>query len=73
MWFAMPITHTNRKGVTYYLHVDKTKTGEGRYFFSPSAEGGIAHGMPFAHEVYENMGGQVFLVKMDENPTHRKL
>ena len=28
--------------------------------------------MPFAHEVYENMGGQVFLVRMDDNPIPRK-
>jgi len=32
--------------------------------------------MPFAHEVYENMGGQVFLVRMDDKPIpwrHRRL
>ena len=28
----MPITHTNRKGVTFYLGRGVTKTGKPRYF-----------------------------------------
>ena len=67
----MPIAHTNRKGVTYHLHEGRTRTGKPKYHFSPSRNGTLAKAMPFGYEVYENMGGQVFLVRMDDNPIPR--
>ena len=37
----MAITYTNRKGRTYYLCKDYTKTGKPRYFFSREPKGEI--------------------------------
>ncbi len=33
----MPISHTNRKGQTFFLCQGVTKTGKARYFFSKTA------------------------------------
>jgi hypothetical protein len=60
----MPVTHTNRKGQTYWLHAGTTKTGKPRYWFSTKAEGGMADSIPEGYEVYENVDAQVFLRKI---------
>lgn len=60
----MPITHTNRKGQTYYLHQATTKTGKPNYFFALYDEGDLAGTIPPGYEVYENPNGQVFLRKI---------
>ena len=38
----MPITHTNAKGKTSYLHQGTTKTGKPKYHFSMQSEGTLA-------------------------------
>jgi len=55
------VTHTNRKGKTYYLHQGVTKTGKPRYFLSPNSEGTLAETLPEGLEIYENPNAQVFL------------
>ena len=57
----MPITHTNAKEKTYYLHQGTTKTGKPKYYFSTQPEGTLAEAMPEGFEMYENPNAQVFL------------
>ena len=57
----MTVTHTNRKGKTYYLHQGKTKLGNPKYFFALRDQGDLAQAIPPGYEVYENTNGQVFL------------
>lgn len=60
----MPVTYTNRKGVTYTLCRRETKKGDVRYFFSPDPEGKIAvDQIPAGYEIRENLNGQVTLRK----------
>ena len=60
----MPITHTNAKGKTYYLHQGTTKTGKPTYHFSMQSEGSLAASIPEGFEIYENPNAQVFLRKI---------
>lgn len=57
----MTVTHTNRKGKTYYLHQGKTELGNPKYFFALRDEGDLVEVIPPGYEVYENPNGQVFL------------
>jgi hypothetical protein len=50
----VPITHTNAKGKTYYLHQGTTKTGKPKYHFSMQSEGTLAESIPAGFEIYEN-------------------
>src|SRR6266446_3280798 len=61
---AMPITYTNAKGKTYYLHQGTTKTGKPKYYFSMENEGHLAEAIPVGFEIYENPNAQVFLRKI---------
>src|SRR6266478_1952867 len=58
---AVPITYTNTKGKTYYLHQGTTKTGKPKYYFSLEREGQLAEAIPEGFEIYENPNAQVFL------------
>src|SRR6266568_3445517 len=58
---AVPITHTNAKGKTYYLHQGTTKTGKPKYYFSMESNGALAESIPAGFEIYENPNAQVFL------------
>lgn len=60
----MPVTHTNRRGQTYYLHSGTTRTGKPRYWFSMKSEGPLVESIPEDHEIYENPEAQVFLRKV---------
>lgn len=60
----MTVTHTNRKGKTYYLHQGTTKTGKPKYFFALRDEGDLVDTVPPGYEIYENPNGQVFLRKV---------
>jgi hypothetical protein len=60
----MTVTHTNRKGKTYYLHQGTTKTGKPKYFFALREEGDLVATIPPGYEIYENPNGQVFLRKI---------
>lgn len=57
----MNIIHTARSGKRYYLHLKPRKDGRPNYFFSTDPEGPMADTMPAGYEVYESIGGQVFL------------
>ena len=57
----MSIQHTTRTGKIYYLHVGQGKSGKPNYFFSTEPSGPLANSVPEGFEVYENVGGQVFL------------
>jgi hypothetical protein len=59
----MAITHTNREGKTYYLHVGRTRAGKPNYYFSQKSGGTLAEAIPEGYEVYEKPQGQVFLRK----------
>src|SRR3989441_11655883 len=56
---AMPITYTNAKGKTYYLHQGTTKTGKPKYYFSMENEGHLAEAITVGFEIYENPNAQV--------------
>jgi hypothetical protein len=58
---VVPITHTNAKGKTYYLHQGMTKTGKPKYYFSMENNGALAESIPEGFEIYENPNAQVFL------------
>ncbi len=61
----MPVTHTNRRGVTYYLHVGETKTGKPKWYFSKKAEGQLADEIPDGFEIVEKIeNGNVTLRKV---------
>lgn len=57
----MAVTHTNRKGITYYLHQGTTRTGKPKYFFAQRADGDLVEVLPVGYEIYENPNSQVFL------------
>jgi len=59
----MPISHTNRKGQTYFLCQGVTKTGKVRYFFSKSAVQNTLEEIPASHHIEESVNGVVSLVK----------
>jgi hypothetical protein len=57
----MSIQHTTRTGKTYYLHAGQGKSGKPNYFFSTEPGGPLVNSVPEGFEIYENVGGQVFL------------
>jgi hypothetical protein len=59
----MSVQHVNRRGVAYYLHEGRTRTGKPRYFFSKKKAGTLAEAVPPGYEVYEAPNAQVFLRK----------
>ncbi len=59
----MPITYTNRKNVTYYLHRGQTKSGKLRYFFSRKEQGDLVNKIPDGFEIRESPNGIVSLAK----------
>ena len=60
----MAIQHTSRTGKTYYLHATSTPAGKTKYFFSQNQDGDLVDTIPGGFEIYENVGGQVFLRKI---------
>jgi len=59
----MPISHTNRKGQTFFLCQGITKTGKPRYFFSKTAAQNALEDIPTGHHIEESINGVVSLVK----------
>jgi hypothetical protein len=57
----MPITYTNAKEQTYFLHRAFTKLGKPKYYFSMKRDGPLADCIPEGFEIYENPNAQVFL------------
>jgi hypothetical protein len=61
----MPVTYTNRKGLTYMLYRGQTKTGKPRYYFGRTGQG---QGEPVAElppgfTISESINGVVSLAK----------
>ncbi len=59
----MPITYTNRKGITYYLCQGKTKTGKVRYYFARQPKEESPDQIPEGYRIRESVNGVVSLVK----------
>ena len=59
----MPITHTNRKGVTYTLCQGVTKTGKPRYYFTPNPGDNALDAIPDGWEIRESVNGVVSLAQ----------
>jgi hypothetical protein len=59
----MPITYTNRKGVTYTLCQLTTKRGKPRYVFAREPKGELVEQIPDGWTISESVNGIVSLVK----------
>jgi hypothetical protein len=59
----MPITYTNRKGLTYYLCQGVTKTGKPRYTFAREIKGEAVEQIPDGYTISESVNGVVSLSK----------
>lgn len=59
----MPVTYTNRKGLTYYLCRGRTKTGKSRYYFAREIKDEPLEEMPPGYTISESVNGIVSLVK----------
>jgi hypothetical protein len=57
----MPITYTNRKGLTYYPCQSVTRTGKPRYYFARKPQGQPVEEMPAGFKIGESVNGLVFL------------
>lgn len=57
----MPVTHTSRRGKTYFLHTGPKRGGGKQHFFSTSPAGSLAERLPDGFEIYETVNGQVYL------------
>ena len=58
----MPVSYTNRKGVTYYLCQSLTKTGKPRYYFSREPKEASPEQIPEGCRISESVNGIVSLV-----------
>ena len=58
---TVPITHTNAKRKTFYLHQGTMKTGKPKHYLSMQSDGTLAESIPVGFEIYENPNAQVFL------------
>ena len=54
----MAFCYTNRRGVAYYLHASRTKTGKTRYTMKRSAPGALEE-LPEGYEAVESVNAQV--------------
>ncbi len=61
----MPVSYTNRKGVTYTLYRGQTKTGKPRYYFGRAGQGQDepVTELPSGFRISESVNGVVSLVK----------
>lgn len=59
----MPVTYTNRKGLTYYLCQGVTKTGKPRYYFAREIKDEPVDEIPDGYEISESVNGVVSLAK----------
>jgi hypothetical protein len=56
-------SYTNRRGVTYYVHESRTKTGARRYLVKRSARGALAE-CPAGMEIVESVNARVSIRKV---------
>jgi hypothetical protein len=63
--FTMPVSYTNRKGVTFTLYRGQTKTGKPRYYFGRLDQGQSepVTELPRGFTISESVNGVVSLVK----------
>ncbi len=61
----MAYQHSNRKGVTYYLH-QRERNGKTRYVFTRQLGEGALEAIPEGYEVRESVNGQVSLARATE-------
>src|SRR6266567_456869 len=61
----MPVSYTNRKGVTYTLYRGQTKSGKPRYYFGRAGQGQgePVTELPPGFTISESVNGVVSLVK----------
>src|SRR5207244_10027952 len=61
----MPLSYTNRKGVTYTLYLGQTRTGKPRYYFGRpgQGQGEPVTELPPGFTISESVNGVVSLVK----------
>src|SRR5713226_1941464 len=61
----MPVSYTNRKGLTYTLYRGQTKTGKPRYYFGRTgqSQGEPVTELPLGFTISESVNGIVSLVK----------
>src|SRR4051812_7390833 len=61
----MPVSYTNRKGVTYTLYQGQTRTGKPRYYFGRAGQGQDepVTELPPGFRISESVNGVVSLVK----------
>ena len=61
----MPVSYTNRKGVTYTLYRGQTRTGKPRYYFGrpDQSQGEPVIELPRGFTISESVNGVVSLVK----------
>jgi hypothetical protein len=61
----MPVSYTNRKGLTYTLYRGQTKTGKPRYYFGRAGQGQgeLVLELPPGFTISESVNGVVSLVK----------
>ena len=61
----MPVSYTNRKGVTYTLYQGQTRTGKPRYYFGRAGQGQDepVTELPSGFRISESVNGVVSLVK----------
>ena len=63
--FTMPVSYTNRKGVTYSLYRGQTKTGKPRYYFGRLEQGQSepVTELPPGYTISESVNGVISLTK----------
>lgn len=59
----MPVTYTNRKGVTYYLCRGTTKAGRPYYYFAREPKGDPMEAIPEGFKISESVNGFVTLAR----------
>jgi hypothetical protein len=59
----MPVTYTNRKGVTYTLCRGATSTGKPRYYFAREPKGEVVEEIPEGFKISESVNGTVSLAR----------
>ncbi len=59
----MPLTYTNRKGLTFHLCKGVTKTGKPRYYFAREPKGTPVEQIPVGFAISESVNGVVSLTK----------
>jgi len=57
----MPVTYTNRKGVTYLLCRSLTATGKPRYYFAREPKGELVEAVPEGFKICETVNGLAYL------------